>query len=84
MAAADAHGTSPDGVTDGLDGAFDTLARAYTDAVNALTSAADPRAAFAGVARLGELLRELSEDLSDRRAKLAAEVRMRMIKSAVR
>ncbi|MDF2707339.1 MAG: hypothetical protein K0R62_2991 [Nonomuraea muscovyensis] len=88
MVAADPSDTSPhalgSGRADGLEDALETLTRAYADAVAAITSAADPQAAFAGTARVGEVLRELDEDLAARRARLSAEVRMGLIQSAVR
>ncbi len=88
MVAADPSDTSPrtlrSGRTDRLEEALETLSRAYTEAVAAVTSATDPQAVFAGAARVGEVLRELDEDLAARRAKLSAEVRMGLIQSAVR
>ncbi|WP_162795643.1 hypothetical protein [Nonomuraea lactucae] len=84
MAVADVPGSRPDGVEDGLEAALDALADAYADAVGAITAAADAQTAFAGADRVGDVLRELGEDLATRRARLAAEVRRRLIQSAVR
>ncbi|MFG3437606.1 hypothetical protein ACGF0J_10220 [Nonomuraea sp. NPDC047897] len=88
MVAADPSDPSPralrPGRMDPLEDALETLNRAYTEAVAAITSVADPQAAFAGAARVGEVLRELDEDLAARRARLSAEIRMGLIQSAVR
>ncbi|MEU7002572.1 hypothetical protein [Nonomuraea sp. NPDC046570] len=66
----------------GLDTALQALARAYADAMTVITATADVGAAFTGAAQIGDLLRELGDDLAARRANLTADLRKSLIQSA--
>jgi hypothetical protein len=67
-----------------LDVALDALSRAYTDVVAVIAAMPDGQLAFAGATQVGEVLQALSENTAGVRAAIAADIRMRLILSAVR
>lgn len=74
---------APQTPADALEAALGALAGAYADALTAIAATPDGRAAFAGAVRVGEVLRELSQDAAAVRAAITADVRARLIRSAV-
>lgn len=74
---------APKSPVDALEAALGALAGAYADALTAIAAIPDGRAAFAGAVRVEEELRELGQDAAGVRAAVTADVRARLIRSAV-
>jgi hypothetical protein len=67
-----------------LDAALDALARAYADAVAAIAATPDGQLAFVGATRVGEMLQALGENAAGVRTATVADIRTRLIRSAMR